>query len=172
MSGPTLMGTMAYELHEPTFDGTTTDRWVEPDWEEIAGADPATVSGHFLLCEGGFPPESVNNLALPVVDGAGRLNRNALADAVYGDASVNSLDVTEEIDEAVTERCMTLLSEQFESMPESIEAVDDLLLAWRQHRDVQFHDIEQKRLTDDEERYYEAKGQRIETGEVRPEKGR
>jgi hypothetical protein len=30
---------MAYELHEPTFAGTTAARWEEPDWSEIAGEE-------------------------------------------------------------------------------------------------------------------------------------
>jgi hypothetical protein len=34
------------------------------------------------------------------------------------------------------------------------------------------HEVEQKRHTDDETRYHEVKGQRRETGEERPEKGR
>mgnify|MGYP001627246089 FL=1 len=162
---------MTYELHEPTFDGTTAERWTEPDWESIAGSDPETVAGQFLLCEGGFPPETLDDLALPVVDEQLRLNRNALADAVYGADGLRTLDVSEATAEAVEERCLELLRDHFESMPETVEGVDELLLAWREHEAERFHEVEQKRHTDDEERYYEVRGERIETDEERPEKG-
>lgn len=162
---------MSYELHEPTFEGTVNDRWTEPDWSEIAGNDPETVAGHFLLCEDGFPPGSVEELELAAVDERGRLNRNALADAVYGPHSVETLDVDEKLEEDVKEYVTELLRNHFDSMPETVPEVDERLLAWQEEEAERAHEVEQKMHTDDDARYHEVKGQRQETNEERPEKG-
>lgn len=162
---------MSYELHEPTFDGTTDERWTEPDWSEIAGGDPGTVAGHFLLCADGFPPESLDDLELAVVDERGRLNRNALADAIYGPHSVETLDVEEDLRAEVETYAKELLRDRFESMPETLQAVDEQLLAWQEKQAEHAHEVEQKAHTDDEARYHEIEGQQRESGEERPEKG-
>lgn len=161
---------MSYELHEPRFDGTSADRWEEPDWEDIAGNDPTTIAGHFLLCADGFPPESVSDLELAVVDEDMRLNRNALADALHGPHSVETLDVREELADAVEDLVHELLRDNFESMPETKAGVDDQLLAWQEHEAEHEHEVEQQARTDDA-RYHEVKGEVIESGEERPEKG-
>lgn len=163
---------MPYELHEPTFDGTSSDRWEEPDWKELAGDNPKAIAGHFLLCKGGFPPESVSDLELAVVDETGRLNRNALADAVVGPNSVKVLDVSDEFEAEVEDRVQEYLRDHFESMPETKAEVNELILYWRQKEEDYEHDIDQKMRTDDEARYHEVKGQIADTGEDRPEKGR
>lgn len=162
---------MSYELHEPRFDGTATDRWEEPDWEAVAGDDPTTISGHFLLCEDGFPPESVSDLEIAVVDEDMRLNRNALADALHGPHSIETLDVREELADAVEDLVHELLRDEFESMPETKEGVDEQLLAWQEEAAEHEHEVEQKMHTDDDARYHEVKGEVIESGEERPEKG-
>jgi hypothetical protein len=161
---------VTYEFHEPTFDGTTDERWTGHDWPAIAD-EPEAVAGHFLLCADGFPPESVGDLELAVVDRRGRLNRNALADAVYGPNGVQQLDVADELAEEIESYARDRLRDHFESMPETLQGVDKRLLAWQEETAEHSHELEQKMRTDDEARYHEVRGQQQETGAERPEKG-
>lgn len=87
-----------YSYHTPDWDGTTTDEWSSPDYEEFK--EPynipddksfseldddmkSAIAEHFLISAGGFPPEEYGDLKLPVVEPNGELSRNAL-EAVKG----------------------------------------------------------------------------------------
>lgn len=68
-----------YEVHVPSFRGTATEGWEPPtpDCEPSLHA----LGEHYLLSETGFPPESADDLALPVVDADGDLHWSALLHA-------------------------------------------------------------------------------------------
>lgn len=157
-----------YEFHEPTFYGTTEERWEEPSREALPD-QPAAAAGHFLLSASGFPPESVEDLALPVVDAEGDLNRHALADAVTGPDSVASLDASDRIERRVEETVADLEAEQF---PEGDEGVSTEVAAEHEGppEEQHEHEVEQKLHTDDEAREYAA--EEALDDEDRPEKGR
>jgi hypothetical protein len=66
----------SYEVHVPSYRGTATAGWERPppDCEPTLQA----LAEHYLLSESGFPPDSADDLALPVVDAEGRLHESAL----------------------------------------------------------------------------------------------
>ncbi|WP_435128226.1 hypothetical protein [Halobaculum sp. D14] len=163
---------MSYELHEPEFDGTTTERWKPASPSDLGDSALDSPADHFLLSESGFPPESPDDLALQVVDRVGRLNRNALANAAYGADSVETMDVDDSTEESVQTLCRELLREEFESMPETEQGVDEQLLAWEERLYEQKHETRQKLHTDDEQRYHEAEAADAPNEEERPETGR
>lgn len=165
---------MSYELHEPTFYDTTAEQWEEPSRQEFDNSRVELVDDHFLLSASGFPPDSYDDLELPVVDDDGRLNRNALANAAYGPGSVERLDVPEDLEEETKELIHDLLEEHFDSLPQSMSRAEqrDRMLAWREEQQEDRHEAEQKLHTDDEARELEADEQIDETQEERPEKGR
>lgn len=160
---------MAEEIHEPTFDGATEDRWVEPDWEALADGSPDAVAGHFLLSRTGFPPDDVDDLAVPVVDEEGRLNLHALADVAVG---IDDVDVDEDTEEEIVELAHELIRDNFAAWPETKAGVKERLLAWRKEQHDREQEVKQKMTTDDEDRYGDVKDQQSETGPERPEKGR
>ncbi|WP_435334184.1 hypothetical protein [Haloarchaeobius sp. TZWWS8] len=65
-------------FHTPTFDGTSTDDWEAPTRDDFETDDLGVIADHFLCSETGFPPIRFEDLALPVVDPDGNLNRHAL----------------------------------------------------------------------------------------------
>ncbi|MBP1988336.1 hypothetical protein [Halolamina salifodinae] len=163
---------MAYEPHEPTFYDTTAERWEEPSRQAFDDSRVVAVDDHFLLSATGFPPESYEDLELPVVDEDGRLNRNALADAGYGPGSVETLDVSEDLEEAVKELIHDLLESEFDSLPQTMSRGEqrDRMLGWLEEQREDRHEAEQKLHTDDEARELEAEVDQDE--EERPEQGR
>lgn len=165
---------MSYELHEPTFYDTTAARWEAPSRQDFDDSRVDAVDDHFLLSASGFPPASYDDLELPVVDEAGQLNRNALADAAYGPGSVEMLDVSEDLAEETRDLIHDLLEEQFDSLPQTMSRGEqrEEMLAWQEERQEDRHEVEQKLHTDDEARELEADEQLDETQEERPEKGR
>ncbi|GAB7014422.1 hypothetical protein [Halolamina salina] len=165
---------MSHELHEPSFYGTTTERWEEPSRQEFDDSRVAAVDDHYLLSASGFPPDSFEDLALPVVDEDGQLNRNALAAAAYGPGSVETLDVSEGVVEETRDLVHDLLTENFDSLPQTMSRGEqrEEMLAWLEERREDRHEVEQKLHTDDEARELEADEQLDEHQEERPEKGR
>lgn len=165
---------MSYELHDPTFYETTAERWEEPSRQEFDDSRVEAVDDHYLLSASGFPPESYDDLELPVVDADGRLNRNALADAAYGPGSVERLDVSEELESEITDLIHELLREEFDSLPQTMSRGEERerMLTWLEEEQEAQHAAEQKLHTDDEARELEAEEDREASGEERPEKGR
>lgn len=165
---------MSDELHEPTYYGTTAERWDEPGRQAYDDSRVEAVDDHFLLSASGFPPDSYDDLALPVVDEEGQLNRNALADAAYGPDSVEQLDVDEELEEEVKELVHDLLGEEFDSLPETMSRAEEKeqILAWQEEQREHEHEVEQKLHTDDEARELEAEEKWEESQDDRPEEGR
>lgn len=161
-----------YEFHEPTFYGTTAERWEAPASPDLDAGNLETAAGHFLLSTSGFPPDDPADLELPVVDEEGRLNRNALANAAHGPDSVETLDVSADLETTVKNAIHELLRDEFESMPGTKAKVASELLAWEETEAEHEHEVAQKRTTDDEQRYHEARENVEEHGEERPEKGR
>lgn len=160
---------MSYDLHEPTFYDTATERWDAPDREAFDA--PETAAGHYLLSSSGFPPESVDDLALPVVDAEGDLNRNALENAAHGPDSVGELDVDAGTARDVQRACHELLAEEFEETPHRVDDVRKELLAESEHRSEREHEVEQKQHTDDEKRELRAEETEDRHSAERPEKG-
>lgn len=165
---------MSYELHEPTFYDTTAERWEEPSRQAFDDSRVEVVDDHYLLSASGFPPESYEDLELPVVDEDGRLNRNALADAAYGPNSVESLDVSEAVEEETKDLVHDLLDEQFDSLPQTMSREErrERMLAWLEEQREDRHEAEQKLHTDDEARELQAEEEREASQEDRPETGR
>lgn len=161
-----------YELHEPTFAGTTAERWEAPDPDTLDGANVGSIDGHYLLSESGFPPSSIDDLALPVVDERGRLNRNALANAAHGPGSVEALDVADDLEVAVKDAIHQLLRDEFEGTAARKGEVARQLLAREEHQAEHEHEVAQKLHTDDEQRRLDAEEQVHEQEGERPEKGR
>lgn len=165
---------MSYELHEPTFYDTTAERWEAPDRQAFDDSRVAAVDDHFLLSASGFPPESYDDLELPVVDEDGQLNRNALANAAYGPGSVETLEVPDGLEEETRELAHELLREHFDSLPQTMSRGEEKvrMLAWQEEQAEDQHEAEQKLHTDDEARELEAEEEMETSEEDRPETGR
>ncbi|WP_049929256.1 hypothetical protein [Halopiger goleimassiliensis] len=104
-----------YEYHEPSFSGTTTEEWDDPQLEDFETDDLSEVAEHFVLSASGFPPENFTDLKLPVVDPDGNLNKNALATAKSGGRGVGAVeDLDDEKAEDVESLIDDLANEQFE----------------------------------------------------------
>lgn len=95
-----------YEMHQPDWDGSHENEWSTPDFEDFRepyNVDDDTsfseldeemrnaIAEHFLIVQGGFPPESYGDLKLPVVEPDGELSRNALM-AVKGGRGASAVD--------------------------------------------------------------------------------
>ena len=84
---------MGYQLHNPTYSGTTDEQSeAQLDESDFDADDLSTIGGHYLLFESGFPPESFTDLALPVVDPDGNLNRTRLSSAKAGVSQLDGVD--------------------------------------------------------------------------------
>lgn len=165
---------MSYELHEPTFSDTTAERWEAPSRQEYDDSNVEAVDDHYLLSGSGFPPETDDDLELPVVDEEGRLNRNALANAAYGPGSVERLDVSEDLKEKTKDLIHELLRENFDSLPQTMNRDEEKerMLGWQEAEGADRHEAEQKLHTDDEARTLEAQEDRDMSDDERPETGR
>lgn len=97
-----------YDLHEPSYSGTTTSEWTAPDREDFDTDDLSEIDEHFLLSASGFPPEDFTDLNLPVVDPDGQLNENALQAAHGGAHSVEAID---DIDAATGQETKSLIED-------------------------------------------------------------
>ena len=82
-------------MHEPEFDGTTTEEWDRPQLNDFDTDALSAVDDHFILSTSGFPPDDFEDLKLPVVDPDGNLNHNALQVAKGG----HGVEAVEDIDE-------------------------------------------------------------------------
>lgn len=80
-----------YEVHSVSYDGTTTEDWDAPQQSDFDTDDLSAVDDHFLLSGSGFPPESFDDLKIPLVDPDGNLNRNALETAYSGGHGVEQV---------------------------------------------------------------------------------
>lgn len=104
-----------YEMHEPKYDGTTTDEWDAPREHDFDTDDLSEIDDHFVLSSSGFAPDDFADLKLPVVDSEGNLNLNALETA-YGGA--HSVEAVEGIDDdavgSVKSLLQQLASEEFD----------------------------------------------------------
>jgi hypothetical protein len=84
---------IGYQLHNPTYSGTTDEQSeAQLDENDFDADDLSTIGGHYLLSESGFPPESFTDLALPVVDPDGNLNRTRLSSAKAGVSQLDGVD--------------------------------------------------------------------------------
>lgn len=104
-----------YEVREPEFDDTTTEEWNRPQQNDFDTDDLEEIARHFVLSEGGFPPENFGDLDVPVVDPDGNLNLSALRTAKSGGRGVRAVggidqDTAEEALKIVTR----LANENFE----------------------------------------------------------
>ncbi len=84
-----------YDLHEPSYSGSTTDDWDAPQMKNFDTDDLSEIDDHFLLSASGLPSDEFTDLKIPVVDPDGDLNENALQTAhggAHGVASVDDID--------------------------------------------------------------------------------
>lgn len=126
-----------YEVHEPAFQDTSTERWEAPDRSEFDGEDLESVADHFLASESGFPPESFDDLSLPVVDADGTLNLHGLQNAHTGPASVETMDVDEETRRAIKDTIEGLIHANFDPEETDLdERLDDVRFgAYEEYRE-------------------------------------
>lgn len=104
-----------YDVHEPEYDGTTTDDWDSPQQNDFETDDLSEIGDHFVLSESGFPPENFTELRLPVVDPSGDLNLNALQTAHGGAHSVEAIDdVDDDTESDVKDLLEELGQEEFD----------------------------------------------------------
>lgn len=112
-------------VHEPQFEETTTndvsdldlEDWgfEDDDWDELDEVAQEVVAEHFLASESGFPPESFDDLTLPVVTADGELSEPALRDAL-DEQDVLGDDVAGDVEEIVSE-----LLDEFDSVEENAD---------------------------------------------------
>lgn len=81
-----------YDVHEPSYDGTTTDDWNAPRESDFDTDDLGEIADHFVLSDDGFPPENYGDLSLPVVEPGGDLSLEALETAHGGAHGVTAMD--------------------------------------------------------------------------------
>jgi hypothetical protein len=84
-----------YDVHDPSYDGTTRDDWDAPRESDFDTDDLGEIADHFLLSSAGFPPEAFDDLQLPVVDPGGDLSLEALETAhggAHGATAVEGID--------------------------------------------------------------------------------
>lgn len=144
-----------YELHRPDVEGTSKDDWQSHTPADYEADDLANLAGHFLLSASGFPPQSADDLALPVVDEDGDLNLNALEAARAGAEGVDvDADLAPETHAEARRLVETLVGENFESgdpeagpegAPEQRGEARDAAQTARREQDEQ-----EKRLREDE----------------------
>lgn len=101
-----------YDLHEPSYDGATTDDWDAPQQRDFDTDDLSAIGEHFLLSASGFPPETFGDLTLPVVEPSGELNENALQSAHGGAHSVESIDGIDDGTVGETKQLLEELSQE------------------------------------------------------------
>lgn len=144
-----------YEVHEPTFRDTSTERWEAPDRSEFDGDDLESVAEHFLASESGFPPESFDDLAFPVVDADGTLNLHGLQNAHTGPASVETAGVDEETRRAIKDAIEGLIHTNFDPDETDLdEQLDDVRFeAYEEYRE---HVAEHQSKHEDVERSADA----------------
>lgn len=94
-------------------DGLTLDVWGFDDWDEMNDIEREVVSEHFLLADSEFPPESFDDLALPVVDAGGTLSRDALVDA--RETVEDIVDDDDELVETVRDWIETTIDAEFDT---------------------------------------------------------
>jgi hypothetical protein len=103
---------MGYQLHDPTYSGTTDERSdTQLDLNDFETDDLSAIGDHYLLSGSGFPPESFTDLALPVVDPDGSLNRTRLSSAKAGVSQLEG--ISEEIAENAVGKIDHLAEEEF-----------------------------------------------------------
>ena len=119
-----------YDMHEPSYEGTTEADWSAPTLEDIMMAydwdddfdsydalpDDAkeTIGNHFMISESGFPAENFGDYKLPVVSLDGELSLNAL-NAVKGGRGVSAVDgLNDEMEDAIVEVVNELANEEFD----------------------------------------------------------
>ncbi|WP_049899576.1 hypothetical protein [Halococcus agarilyticus] len=82
-----------YEIHRPSFSGTTRNDWEFPSEVDFDTEDLPAAADRFLLSKSGFDePGAFEDLALPVVTSRGELSYNALWAAKRGPYSVERID--------------------------------------------------------------------------------
>jgi hypothetical protein len=121
---------MEYDMHEPSYEGTTEADWSAPTLEDIMMAyewddeydsydalpDEAkeTVGNHFIISESGFPAENFGDYKLPVVSLDGELSLNAL-NAVKGGRGVSAVEgLNSEMEDTIVEMVNELANEEFD----------------------------------------------------------
>lgn len=103
-----------YDMHTPSWSGTTSSDWSRPDMEDFDTDDLSEIADHFLISMTGFPPENYGDLKLPVVEPSGDLNVNALA-AVKGGRGVSAVDgLSSEMEDEIVEWVNMTANEEFD----------------------------------------------------------
>jgi hypothetical protein len=103
---------MTYQLHDPTYSGTTDERSdAQLSQNDFDTDDLSETSGHYLLSESGFPAENFIDLALSVVDPDGHLNRTRPSSAKAGVEQLD--DITDEIAENAVGKIDQLAEDEF-----------------------------------------------------------
>jgi signal transduction histidine kinase len=100
-----------YEIHRPSFAGTTRNDWEFPSEVDFDTEDRPVAAERFLLSKSGFDePDAFEDLALPVVTSRGELSYNALWAAKQGPYSVERIeDIDAETKQAVEQLIDDLL---------------------------------------------------------------
>jgi len=121
---------MDYDMHEPSYDGTTEADWSAPtledimmayEWDEEYDSYDAlpeeakeTIGNHFIISESGFPAENFGDYKLPVVSLEGELSLNAL-NAVKGGRGVSAVEgLNSEMEDTIVEMVNELANEEFD----------------------------------------------------------
>lgn len=118
-----------YEMHEPDWNGSHENEWNTPDFEdfrepyniddetsfsELDEEMKSAIAEHFLVAQGGFPPEAYGDLKLPVVEPDGELSRNALM-AVKGGRGASAVDgLSSEMEEDIMQWVNTTAADVFD----------------------------------------------------------
>jgi hypothetical protein len=119
-----------YEMHDPSYEGTTEESWSSPTLEEIMegyGFDEdfdsyqslpqdakETIGDHFFISMSGFPAENFGDYKLPVVTTDGKLSLNAL-NAVKGGRGVSAVaGLNSEMEDAIVKMANELANEEFD----------------------------------------------------------
>jgi hypothetical protein len=103
-----------YEMHTPSWSGTTEEDWSRPDMEDFDTDDLSEISNHFIISSSGFPPENFTDLKLPVVEPSRELNVNALA-AVKGGRGVSAVDgLSSDEEDEIVQMVNELANEEFD----------------------------------------------------------
>ncbi|WP_224447284.1 hypothetical protein [Haloprofundus salilacus] len=109
-----------YTLHEPTIRGATKDAPNRAlSEEDFATDDLADLDDHYLLSTSGIPPESFEDLYLPVVHLDQRLSLPLLRQAL------NDVETLDDIDAETKTETINLLHDLGECFPNDSLRNDD-----------------------------------------------
>jgi hypothetical protein len=121
---------MEYDMHEPSYEGTTEKSWDSPDLEDIMQAyewdeeydsyeslpeeAKETVGNHFLISMSGFPADTYGDYKLPVVEPNKELSKNALMAAKGGRGVSQVKGLESDMEQEITMMINELAEDEFD----------------------------------------------------------